>query len=122
MLAIGLSLPLLVVYPLFISAVLIWLNRRGVGAVGAAAGTLAVCVAVSLIQFFALGPATLSRQAVQLWLLFVCVPSAVVFGVSRFGVLQARPGWLLCLGPISFVMAVVVVMVTYNILLASSSL
>lgn len=84
MLHTSLSLPLLVVYSLFVSAVLIWMNRRGVGPVGAAAGTLAVCVAVAVIQFFALGPATLSRQALQHWLLFVVVPGAVVFAASRF--------------------------------------
>lgn len=35
------SLPFLVVYSLLISAVLIWLNRRGVGGVGAL-GTLTI--------------------------------------------------------------------------------
>lgn len=114
------SLPLLVVYSLFISGVLIWLNRRGVGTVGAAAGTLAVCVAIAVIQFFAFGPATLSRQAVQQWLLFVLVPGAVVFAASRLSVLQNRPGWLLLLGPISFLIAVVVVITAHNILFAST--
>ena len=114
------SLPLLVVDALFVSAVLIWLNGRGVGPVGAFAGTLAACAAVAAIQFFAFGLATLSRQGLQSWLLFVVVPSGAVFAASRVSVLQTRPALLFLLGPISFVTAVVVVMVTYNILFASS--
>jgi NADH:ubiquinone oxidoreductase subunit K len=60
------------------------------------------------------------RQAVQSWLLFVSVPSAVLFAVSRLGVLESRPWLLLFLGPVLFVMAAVVATVMYNILFASS--
>jgi hypothetical protein len=85
-----------------------------VGVLGTAGGTLSVCLAVAVIRFLASPSELLSRQAVQHWVLFACVPSAVVFAVSRLGVLQARPWRLLIVGPLSFVVAATAVMVTYN--------
>ncbi len=108
-----------IVYSLVVSGVLIWLNIRGAGPVGAAAGTIVACVAVGIIQFFVYGQAAVSLQEVQLWLRFVLLPGAVVFGLSRLGWLRNRPWWLLLLGPLSFVLGVVLVMVTYNVLFAS---
>ena len=55
-----------VVISLVVSGVLIWLNIRGAGPVGAAAGTIVACVAIGIFQFFVYGQATVSRQAVQL--------------------------------------------------------
>jgi hypothetical protein len=107
-----------VVYSLVVSGVLIWLKIRGVGPVGAAAGTIVACVAVGIIQFFVSGQTVVSRQAVQFWLCFVLLPGAVVFGMSRLGWLRNSPWWLLLLGPLSFVLGVVLGMVTYNVLFA----
>jgi hypothetical protein len=102
------------------SGILVWLNRRGVGAAGAAVATLLTCVAVAVVQFSALGPVLSKQQAVQLWLLFVLVPGAVVFGASRLSLFQHRPWWFLLGGPVTFVFAVVVAMMAYNVLFASS--
>jgi len=116
---IGVSLPFLIGYSLAVSAVLIWLNMRGSGVLAAAGGTMAACVAIAVIQSVAFGSMPVTRPAVQYWGLFVFLPSAVVFVVSRVGILQARPWALLFLGPLTFVVAVTAVMVTYNILFAS---
>ena len=116
----SISLPFLMGYSLAVSTALIWLNMRGTGIVGAAGGTLLVCIAIAVIQSVAFGSVPLTRQAVQYWGLFVLLPSAVVFAVSRVGLLQARPWSLLFLGPLTFVVAVTAVMVTYNILFASA--
>jgi hypothetical protein len=113
------SLPLLLIYSLLISGILVWLNRRGVGAAGAAAATLLTCVAVAVVQFSAFGRVLSKLQAVQFWLLFALVPGAVVFGASRLSLFQNRPWWLLLVGPVAFVFAVVVVMMAYNVLFAS---
>lgn len=116
----SLSLPLLLIYSSLISGILVWLNRRGVGAAAAAAATLLTCVAVAVIQFSAFGLVPSKQQAVQLWLLFVLVPGAVVFGASRLSLFQHRPWWLVLGGPVSFVFAVVVVAMAYNVLFGSS--
>lgn len=116
---ISISLPFLIGCSLAVSAVLIWLNMRGAGILGAAGGTLVVCIAIAVIQSVAFGSVPLTRQAVQYWGLFVFLPSAVVFAVARVAILQARPWSLLFVGPLTFVVAVTAVMVTYNILFAS---
>jgi len=113
------SLPLLVLDALLISAVLMWWNIRGVSAVASAGAVLAACVVVAVVQVFALGAAIPTRQAIQHWVLFVFLPAAAVLAVCRFGFLNTRPWLLLLLGPISSVMALVVVVTVHNILLAS---
>jgi len=80
---------------------------------------LAVCIVVAVVEALALGPATLTRQAIRLWLLFVCLPAAAVLAVSRLGFLNTRLWLLLLLGPISFVIALVVVTILHNVLIAS---
>jgi hypothetical protein len=117
---ISISLPFLIGYSLAVSAALIWLNLRGEGMLGAAGGTLVVCIAIAVIQSLAFGSVPQTRQAVQYWGLFVLLPSAVVFAVSRAGILRTHPWSLLLLGPLTFVVAVTTVMVTYNILFASA--
>ncbi len=114
------SLPLLLIYSSLLSVILVLLNRRGVGAVGAAAATLLSCVIAEVVQFSAFGPLPSKQQAVQLWLLFVLVPGAVVFGASRLSLFQHRPWWLLPGGPVSFVVAVMFAMLAYNIFFGSS--
>ena len=103
-----------------VTSALIWLNIRGAGILEAAGGTLVVCVAIAVIQSVAVRSVSFARQAVQYWGLFVFLPSVVVFGVSRVGVLQARPWGLLLLGPLAFVVAAAAVMVAHNMLFASS--
>jgi hypothetical protein len=116
---IGISLPLLIGYSLAVSAALIWVNLRGAGILAAAGGTLVVSLVVAVIQSVALGSLPLTRQAVQYWGLFVLLPSAVVFAVSRAGFLVARPWALVFVGPITFIVVVTAVMVTYNVLFVS---
>ena len=111
-----LSLPLLIMYSLVVSALLIWLNRRGVGPLGAVGGTVTVSLLVLLAGLFALGTARLSRQAVQQWVLFVLLPTAAIWAVSRLGSLQRRPWWLLLAGPVTCMFAIVCVAMAYNIL------
>lgn len=114
------SLPLLLICSLLISAILAWVNRRGIGVAGAAAATLAACVAAPLIQLTMFGRALSARQDVEFWLLFVLVPGAVVFGASRLPPFQNRPGWLLLAGPLSFLFVVVIVMIAYNVWFVSN--
>jgi hypothetical protein len=92
MMAIAISLPLVVLQSLVVSAALVWLNRRGVEAVGAAVGTIAVCVGGLMVQLLFLGQATLTRQAVMYWLLFVIVPSTAVFAASRASLFRLGRG------------------------------
>lgn len=113
----SISLLHLIVYSIAVSAGLTWLNMRGIGILGAAAGTVVVCVVIALLEMGAFGSP--SRGAAEYWWLFVLLPSAVVFAVSRLGILQRRAWGLLLLGPLTFVVAVIAVMVVYNILFAT---
>src|SRR5262245_27994126 len=117
---ISISLPFLMGYSLAVSAALIWLNLGGSGSLGAAGMTVVCCIAIAGIRAVAFGSASLTRRALQSWGLFVLTPSAVVFAVSRVALLQSRPWSLLFLGPLTFVVAVMTVMVSYNILFASA--
>ena len=114
------SLPFLMGYSLAVTAALVWLNRRGAGILGAAGGTLMLCIALGLVQSVAFWSSPLAKQAIQSWALFVVLPSAFVFAVSRLGIVQARPWGFLFLGPLTFVVAVILVTVVYNVLFASS--
>ena len=116
---VAVSLPLLIGYSLAVSAALTCLNMRGAGILGAAGATLVVCIAIVIIQSVAFESVAVTRQAARYWGLFVLLPSAVVFAVSRLDILQARPWGLLVFGPLTFVIAVTAVMVSYNILFAS---
>jgi len=106
----------LLVGSLLVSVILIILNRRRVGVAGSAAATIAVCLVLAaaclvlaLVEFRNVSTGAAIRLAVQYWLIFLCVPSAVVFGLSRSGLLR-RHAWLLLLaGPISFIITGVVV-------------
>jgi hypothetical protein len=61
-----------------------------------------------------------SIRAFNLWVLCVLVPSAVVFAASRLNVLRTKPWWLMLVGPIVYVVGLLVVMTMYNILFASA--
>lgn len=104
----------IVVYSLVVSGVLIWLNMRGAGPIGAAAGTIVACITVGIILFLLYGQAVVTRYAVQLWLFFSWLPSVLVFGMSRLAWLRNSPWWLLLLGPLSYVFGVVLAMMSCN--------
>lgn len=120
MTTIGVSLALLLTCGLVISAVSILFNRRGAGFVEAAIGMLVMCAAVPLFQLLTGGPRVVTWQNLQLWLLFIVLPGAVVLGASRLGVLRTRPWLLLFAGPVLFLTTIVIAMSAYNVLFASS--
>src|SRR5262245_59127649 len=109
------SLQITVIYALAVSLALVWLNSRATGSLSAAGWTLTVCVAIAVAQFAAFGPSKPSRQDLQFWLLFVVIPAAAVYGVSRRKALRKRPLWLVLVGPLCFIVTVVAVMVLYNV-------
>jgi len=115
---VAVRLPVELAYSLLVSAFLVWSNTRGLRSLGAAGGTLGICLLIAVSQALAAG--SFPPRQIEFWVLFVCVPSVAVFLVSRLSGLQARPWRLVLLGPLSFTMALVAAMVTYNILFASS--
>ncbi|MGA2260545.1 MAG: hypothetical protein ABSH28_03810 [Acidobacteriota bacterium] len=94
---------------LLVSATLIIVSKRRVGVAGSAAAIIALCLVLAFVEFRDLSTGAAVRQAVQYWLIFLCVPSAVVFALSRSGLLRRRAWLLLLAGPISFVLTIVVV-------------
>jgi hypothetical protein len=118
---ISVSLPLLIGFAVIVSALSMWLNARGVG-VGIEAGViLGICVAVDVWQGPALASTASRRMAIRMWLVFVLLPTAVVLGISRFGLLTTKPWFLLVLGPISFMVALIVVATVDAVLFGSRS-
>ena len=116
---VGINTVPLLAHSLLVSAILIILNRRRVGAAGSAAATIALCLFFALVESRNFSTAAAIRQVVQYWLIFLCVPSAVVFGLSRSGLLRRRAWLLLLAGPISFVLTVVVVISVLNMVFPS---
>ena len=108
-----------VIYAFMVSAVLIWLQIRGVGIGGRIVTTLVACIAILAIQLFTSGHLVVSRLAIQVWLLFVLLPCMAVYAVSRMAWVPHHPLWLLLVGPLAFIVAVLLVMVAYNIAFAS---
>jgi hypothetical protein len=98
-----------------ISAVLIVLNRRGVGVTVSGGATIAISLVLVMVQWLPFGAGGSVRQFLQSWLFLVLVPSAAVFALSRFRVFIDRPWLLLLLGPISFVVALVSVVIALNL-------
>jgi hypothetical protein len=113
-------LPFLVLESLVISAVLVWLNKRGAGATRSALVTLAVCIAVAGVPLFSLASHAPRLQIVQVALLYSVVPAAVLFALSRLGAFRARPWLLLFAGPVACVVALVIAVIAYNIAFASN--
>lgn len=111
----AIKLPPLLLDSLLVSVVLIVVNRRGVGAGAAGAAMIATCLGLVLVQWLAFGTAGAVRQALQYWLLFVFVPSAAIFALSRHGLFVGRPWLLLFFGPVSFVVVLVVVSIAVNV-------
>ena len=112
---IGVSLAFIVAYALLASGAVIWLNARGTSAVIAGGVLLALCIVIGIIDFFPRGFAVPTRQAIDLWLTFVLLPSATVWGLSRAGFLSDRQWLLWPLGPMVFVAAVMVFGTAFNV-------
>jgi hypothetical protein len=119
---IAVSLEFVVGYALLASAVVMWLNHRRTSAVRSGAVLLALCLLIAGAHLFPRGHAMPTRQAIQLWLVFVLLPSATVWGVSRAEFLMIRPWLLLILGPITFIVALVVFGTAANVLFATRHL
>ena len=105
---IAVSLQFVLGYALLASVVVMWLNRRGTGAAASGGVLLAVCILIAIAHLIPRGLTMPTRQAIQLWLVFVVLPSAAVWGASRAQFLMSRPSLLLLVGPITFVVALVV--------------
>ena len=97
------------------------INRRDIGVFGAAAGSLAASVAVTLVVLVVFAPVS-PRQAIHDWLQFVPVPGLVVFAASRSGIFKRRPWLLLLVGPLAFLIGALGVMTTHGLLFAPALL
>jgi hypothetical protein len=115
-------LPALLLDSLVVSAVLIVLSRRGVSVAACGAATIVSSLALVMVHWLIFGGAGPVRQILQGWLLFVLAPSAAIFALSRLGLFVRRPWLLLLFGPLSFVVAVVVVVIALNMSNMSSGL
>jgi hypothetical protein len=103
------SLPFVVGYSLLISVLLMWQNSRG--------------ASIILLEVFELVTAprfALARQGIQSWLFFFVLPSLAILWTSRLAAVRSRPWLLLVLGPLSHIVAMVVVMTAYNAVFASN--
>jgi len=114
---IAISLPFIVAYSLLVSGVLAGLNKTGIAAVASAAVTLAICLATGAVLWLETRNVPAAARVFSLWSVSVLVPSAVVFGVSRLDFARARPWSLMLVGPLSFVVGMVVAMTAAGILL-----
>jgi hypothetical protein len=117
--AVSISLWLVLACALIVSSALVWLNKHDASALASAAGTLAVCLAITAFQFMAFKSGPLSTRLFSLWSLWVLAPSAVVFAVSRLHFVRVRPWSLMLVGPVSFIIGLTLAMTVYNILFAS---
>ena len=119
---IAVSLQFVVGYALLASAIVMWLNRRGTSAVTSGGVLLALCIVIAVAHLFPRGLTISTRQAIQLWLVFVLLPSAAVWAVSRAEFLSIRPSLLLFVGPITFIVALVVFATASSVLFATRDL
>jgi hypothetical protein len=116
--AIGLSLQYLIVNAFVVSGVLFLVSRRSSALSSATAASLFVCL-VLIVGPLVLRPFVISRQIVLIWVLSIVLPAVVVLGVSRLDLVQTGPWWLLLLGPLSFLMTVLIGIVVFNVLFES---
>jgi hypothetical protein len=111
---VGVSGPKLIGYALVLSAVLAWLHPRGAAA--SAAGALTACALLLIFDIWPAPRKTVSNRGFQLWALLVIIPTAVVWAVSSLGLLSTNPWLLMILGPMSFAIALLMTMISYNII------
>jgi hypothetical protein len=110
---VGISGPILIGYALVLSAVLAWLHPRGAAASAAAA--LAVCALLLILHLWPAPGATVRNRGFQLWALLVLVPTGVVWVVSCLRQFSTTPWLLMIFGPMSFAIALLMAMISYNI-------
>jgi peptidoglycan/LPS O-acetylase OafA/YrhL len=89
------------VYAVVVSLVLAVMVRRRIALTGAIVTTMAIAVALAMVQLFMTEPAGPFRQMVHAS--FIVVPSAVLLGASRVRWLSRHAWLLVALGPIAFV-------------------
>jgi hypothetical protein len=109
-------LPPLLLNALVVSAILVILNRRGVGFARAAAVTAAATLVLVIVQWLSLGARGTVRQVLQYWLLWVLPPSAAILILTPTRAFVRHPWLLLLLGPISFMVALFFVTIAANLL------
>ena len=85
---ISVSLPFVVGYAVLVSTIVMWLNHRSTRPARTAAVLLAICLVIAFVQLLSRGLAMSTRQAIQMWLLFVLLPTAAVWGY------RAQTFWL----------------------------
>ncbi len=103
-----------------ISVLLIILNRLRVGVAGSIAATISLCFVVAFVGFHNFSTGVAVRQAILYWLVLLCLPSSVVFGLSRSDLFRRNVWWLLLAGPISFIVTVVVAVGILHIFIPSA--
>ena len=73
---------------MLVSTIVMWLNHRSTRPAGTAAVLLAICLVIAFVQLLSRGLAMSTRQAIQMWLLFVYSP------LLPFGGYRAQTFWL----------------------------
>jgi lysylphosphatidylglycerol synthetase-like protein (DUF2156 family) len=119
---ISVSLPFVVAYAVLVSTIVMWLNHRSTSAARTAAVLLALCLVIAFVQLLSRGLAMSAGQTIQMWLMFVLLPTAAVWGLSRADFLVKRPWLLLLVGPIAFVLALIVFTTALNVVFAAPRL
>jgi hypothetical protein len=114
------SLPFVVGYSLLISVLLMWQNSRGASITGAVASMVAAAILLEVFELVTAPRFALARQGIQSWLFFFVLPSLAILWTSRLAAVRSRPWLLLVLGPLSHIVAMVVVMTAYNAVFASN--
>ena len=97
------------------SVVAMCLNLRRTSAVASGGVVLALCIVIGVL-YLVRGLPIPASQALQLWLVFVSLPCAAVWGLSRVELLIIRPWLIVLVGPIAYGVAVVVSATTFSIL------
>ena len=111
---VAVSAPMLIGYSLVLSAVLASLHGRGAAASGA--GALTICALGLMLALWPSPRTIVSSPGFRLWALVVVVSTAAVWAVSRLALFSSRPWLLMILGPLSFVLVLLLTMITYNII------
>jgi hypothetical protein len=105
---------------LLLSLLAFVLNARGVRVGTSAFVLLAFCFVFGAFQSFSLRTVSIS-QSVGMWLGFVFLPSVGVFAVSRIPTLRVKPWLLLLVGPLSYLVTMIVAMTVVNVIASSVS-
>ena len=116
---IAVSLPMLLLFAVLVSAIVMWLNARGVGVVASAGVILVTCTVVAVLQRFTPGSIRFTPQGIRIWVVFVLLPAVSVLAISRLGLPKTKPWLLLLFGPTAFIVTLVIVMTVHNMLFAS---